>query len=201
MNASRLDHLSRFHEGRGDRFIETKMTAFDIGWKRCVLALAACLAGGALQAASAAPRDESKLALLSCVPKTDPVSGMVDAAEWLNQTGTELPNYAGMHIAGPIDLGKACLKNVTVSGSFGAMLIQGEICNQRLDEFTNALGAIGIVVGKSTSAQAPDVVLSGAINKGQYMITKGMTDMATGKTIPTTSTYAFMCGAAVGGPQ
>lgn len=177
------------------------MTAFEIEWKRCALALAACLAGGVLQAASAAPRDESKLALLSCAPKTDPTSGAVEANEWLDQTGTVLPHDAGMHIAGPIQLGKACLKNVTVSGSFGAMLIQGEICNRRLDEFTDALRAIGVVVGKSASAQAPNVVLSGAIDMGQYMITKGMIDMATGKPLPTTSAYAFMCGVAGGGPQ
>jgi hypothetical protein len=120
--------------------------------------------------------------------------------EW-KQSGTPLPNDAGMRLPGPLEFGKACLKNVTVTGSFGVMLIQGEICNDRLGDFTDALTAIGIPVDKATPQQAPGAVLRSMSDKRQYVIRRGMIDMHTGKALATTSEYAFICSLSGSGPH
>ncbi|QNA89484.1 hypothetical protein G4G28_15235 [Massilia sp. Dwa41.01b] len=104
-------------------------------------------------------------------------------------------------MSGPVTLGKACLKNVSMMGGFGAMVIQGEICNARLEEFTDALAAAGIRLGKDVKTRMPGVVLGRAGADGQYLITKGLIDVRNGKAIPTTTPYAFTCSLASGGPQ
>lgn len=180
------------------------MAQLQTGWKRCALALIAYIGGAALHAAPAAQVDQvdqDKLALLSCVTRADSTSGAMAIDKWLNESSTELPNYAGQHFSGPLKLGKACLQNVTATGSFGVLMVQGEICNERLSDFTDALSAIGVVLGKVTHEKLPEAVLSGALDKGQYVITKGMIDLRTGKVVPTSTEYAFMCSLAGSGPQ
>ena len=177
------------------------MTQLQTGWKRWAVVLVAYIGGSAHQLASAGSLDDAKLALLSCLPEAGAASGAQEAANWLTRSADVLPNDAGLHLAGPLTLGKACLKNVTVTGSFGVMMAQGEICNERLRDFTDALSRIGIVVGKITSQQGPEAVAGSVTDKGRYMITKGMIDMTSGKTLPTSAAYAFMCGVAGGGPQ
>ena len=177
------------------------MAQLQTEWKRFIAALLAPICASATHLASAASLDEDKLALLSCAPTANAAHGAQDAATWLNQSGTPLPNDAGMHLAGPLEFGKACLKNVTVTGSFGVILIQGEICSERLADFTDALTAIGIPVGKVTPQQAPGAELGSMSDKRQYVIRRGLIDMRTGKTVPTASEYAFMCSLAGSGPQ
>jgi hypothetical protein len=177
------------------------MAQLQTEWKRLVVAIVAHVGVSAMHLASAASPDEDKLALLSCAPSANASLGKRDAVNWLNQSGTPLPNDAGMHLSGPLEFGKACLKNVTVTGSFGVMLIQGEICSERLGDFTDALAAIGIPVGKVTPQQAPGAELGSMSDKRQYVIGRGMIDMRTGKTLPTTSEYAFLCSLAVSGPK
>lgn len=160
---------------------------------RPLLAGALVAAGGSAVAASL---DEEKLRVLSC-DMTEPVRPeRHKAVAWLNQSAEKLPRDAGQRLAGPIQLGKACLRNVTVTAGPGALMIQGEICSASLDDFTDALAAAGIRLGKDVAARMPGAVLGMAGEKQQYMITKGMIDMQTGNLVPTSSPYAFMCGVA-----
>ena len=168
--------------------------------------LAVCTAACVLPAAAqppvsaAATLDQEKLRLLSC-DTSAAGAGRQRAVQWLNQSAQALPGDAGQRLAGPIRLGKACLAKVTIGGSFGVMMIQGEICNASLDEFTDALAAAGIRLGKDVGAKMPGAVLAGTSGEGQYLVTRGMIDMRTGKTVPTSAPYAFTCMAKAGGAQ
>lgn len=161
------------------------------------LACLACVAGNP---AMAAPLDDAKLRLLSCDIDSAARADQEKAVAWLNQfAGSEPEN--GIAVPGPLQLGQACLRNVRVTGSYGVQLIQGEICNGRLEEFTGALAAIGIKLGKDVDGKVPGIVL-GKVGAGrQYFITKGMLDMRTGKAVPMAGPNAFICTAGTGGAQ
>ena len=176
-----------------------------------LLALGLLLAGAA-HAAS----DEDKLRLLSCANMAETVAETVagtvadgapatgapsGAADWLNRTAEALPKDEGLRLAGPVVLGKACLRKLRIMGSFGAMVTQGEICNARLEEFTGALAAIGILLDSKVQTRLPGVVLGRAGPQGQYLISKGLVDMRNGEKVPTTAPYAFTCTAVSGGAQ
>lgn len=174
-----------------------------------MLTLAACTAACTAYALPAAAQppvsatatlDQEKLRLLSC-DTSAAGPGRQRAVQWLNQSAQALPGDAGQRLAGPIRLGKACLAKVTVGGSFGVMTIQGEICNASLDEFTDALAAAGIRLGRDVGAKMPGTVLAGTSGEGQYLVTRGMIDIRTGKTVPTSAPYAFTCMAKAGGAQ
>lgn len=154
----------------------------------CALALAGT--------AGAASVDEDKFRLLSCV--TDKVTPK--ALEWFNQVA-QTQAEDGKALAGPLKLGKACLKNVSVNAGFGALVVQGEICNGSLDEFTGALAGVGISVGKFTDSKIPGVVLGRGDERSSYLVTDRLIDMKTGKTLPLSGKYAFTCFVNEGGAQ
>ena len=163
----------------------------------CAVAAASAAACGT---AGAASLDEEKLRLLSCDPGTSDAQRQ-RATQWLMQSAQALPRDAGQRLAGPVQLGKACLANVTVAAAFGAIVVQGEICNDSLDEFTDALGAVGIRLDPDVAPKMPGTVLGRTSGEDRYAITRGMLDMRTGKTVPASTPYAFMCTARLGGPQ
>lgn len=161
----------------------------------------ACTLPAAAQPADAA-LDANKLRLLSCDRSGAAGAARTEAVAWLNASAAALPADAGQRLAGPVRLGKACLQNVTVSGSFGVMVIQGEICNAGLDEFTDALAAAGTRLGTDMAGKKmPGTVLGMADKARQYMVTRGMIDMRSGSVVPTSTPYAFTCTAAAGGAQ
>lgn len=168
----------------------------------------ACTLPAAAQPAGSASRhhdlalDTGKLRLLSCDRSGAAGAAHAEALAWLNQSMATLPGDAGQRLAGPVRLGKACLQNVTVSGSFGVMVIQGEICNTGLDEFTDALAAAGTRLGEDFAGKKMPGTVLGMAGKGrQYMVTRGMIDMRSGKVVPTSTPYAFTCTEVAGGPQ
>jgi hypothetical protein len=152
----------------------------------------------AAPAAVAMSLDEAKLRVLSCdvSAPSSPESGK--AVDWLNRSARKTPREGGQRLAGPIELGKACLKNVTLSAGPGAVVIQGEICNARLEDFTDALAAAGTRLRKDVETKMPGVVLGEVTEERQYLITEGMIDMETGQAVPISGRYAFACGASEG---
>jgi hypothetical protein len=120
--------------------------------------------------------------------------------DWLNQSPPG--NVDGEKIiAGPVPLGKACVKNVSVVASFGVLMVQGQICNARLEEFTDALAAIGTTLNKDVKGKAPGVVMGKEEGKRAYFITDRLIDMKTRKPVPMDGNYAFICTVSEGGPQ
>lgn len=93
--------------------------------------------------AGAASLDTEKLRLLSCVVPT-PSKATPDqraAMRWLYSAGNTTDGMS-FNVAGPVRLGKACLRHVKVS--LGASWqVEGEVCNA-LDEFSAALGDAGV---------------------------------------------------------
>ena len=157
---------------------------------KCALVCALALAG----AASGAAPDQDKFRLLSC----DTASAK--AGDWLNQSAPANAEDAQI-IAGPVTLGKACVKNVSVVASFGVLMVQGQICNARLEEFTDALAAIGTTLNKDVKDKAPGVVMGKEEGRRAYFITDRLVDMKTGKPVPMDGKYAFICTVSEGGPQ
>ena len=166
--------------------------------RRLCQSLLACMLAGACGMAAASP-DDDKLRLLSCdMPSA---AGRKEAVDWFNATAQILERDAGHRIAGPIRLGKACLQDVTVAGGFGLVMVQGDICNTRLEDFTDALAAAGTPLGTEAEASRPEVVLGmQSANRG-YQVSRGRMDPRTGKFQPGATPYAFTCMAAEGGPQ
>jgi hypothetical protein len=160
----------------------------------CTLAAAVPAAG----AAAATPLDEAKLRVLSCDLSAPRSLESGKAVDWLNRSAQKTAREGGQRLAGPIELGKACLKNVTLSAGPGAVMIQGEICNARLEDFTDALAAAGTRLRKDVETKMPGVVLGDVTENRQYLITEGMTDMLTGQAVPISGRYAFACGASEG---
>jgi hypothetical protein len=166
----------------------------------------ACTLPAAAQPAVSADRYHTsaldKLRLLSCDRSGAAGAARTEAVAWLNASSETLPGDAGQRLAGPVRLGKACLQNVTVSGSFGVMVIQGEICNTGLDEFTDALAAAGTRLGQDFAGKKMPGTVLGMADKGRrYMVTDGMIDIRSGRAVPTSTPYAFTCSAVAGGPQ
>jgi len=162
--------------------------------------LLACLLVGPCSMAAASP-DEDKLRLLSCeMPSTAPAAHK-DAVDWFNRTAKQLARDQGHRIAGPVTLGKACLSNITAAGGFGAVMIEGDICNERLEDFGAALAGAGIALDKDPNAGMPGVVLGRKGKELQYLVTEGRMDPTTGKVAPGATRYSFICTAAFGGPQ
>jgi len=162
--------------------------------------LLACLLIGPCSIAAASP-DEDKLRLLSCeMPSTAPAAHK-DAVDWFNRTAKQLARDQGHRIAGPVTLGKACLSNITVSGGFGVAMIEGDICNKRLEDFSAALAGAGIALDKDPDAGMPGVVLGKVGKEMQYLVTEGRMDLRTGKMVTGATPYSFTCMAAFGGPQ
>jgi hypothetical protein len=146
--------------------------------------------------------DANKLRLLSCDRSGAAGAARTEALAWLNASSETLPGDAGQRLVGPVRLGGACLQNVTVAGSFGVIVIQGEICNADLDEFTDALAAAGTRLDKDVAGKKmPGTVLGMADKERRYMVTRGMIDMRSGSVVPTSMAYAFTCTAAAGGAQ
>jgi len=117
---------------------------------------------------AAASPDEDKLRLLSCeMPSTAPAAHE-DVADWFNRTAEPLARDQGQRIAGPVTLGQACLSNVTVAGGFGVAMIEGDICNERLGDFSAALAGAGIPLDKDPDAGMPGVVLGRKGKEMQY---------------------------------
>ena len=166
-------------------------------------AVLACLIGGACGIAGAAgvPLETDKLRLLACdMPAMSPAGGKA-AVEWFNGSAQALPGDRGQRLAGPVKLGEACMKNVTLSGSFGVVFVQGEICNDRLDDFTATLAGAGVRLEKTSDQKMPEMVLSMQGEERHFMVTRGMPDLRTGKVMPGSTPYAFTCIAKVGGHQ
>jgi len=161
---------------------------FTEGLLACVLACAG--------AAHAASLDEEKLRMLSC----EKGAASAKVAAWLAQFNAGGQDD-GLSIPGPLMLGKACLRHVSVTGSFGVQVVQGEICNARLDEFTDALAAAGTRLGKQIARKAPGFVLGMEEGDRSYVIADRLVDMKTGKPVPMDGKYAFTCTVSEGGPQ
>lgn len=159
----------------------------------------ACAALLMAMPAHGASLDAEKFKALSC--DTDGASSAEQKAamDWLNGLVGE-STKKGVQAA-PITLGKACVKNVTVMAGPGMLMVQGDICNAQLSEFTDALAAVGTKVGKDAKVSFPGVVMSSLGDKRQYLITSGKIDMETGKTLPSSTKYSFQCGVASGNGQ
>lgn len=162
--------------------------------------LLACLLAGPCSIAAASP-DDARLRFLSCDMPNPAPEAYKEAVDWFNQTAEVLARDEGQRIAGPVTLGKACLRNVTVAGGFGVAMIGGDICNKRLDDFTTALAGAGIALDKDPDAGIPGVVLGKVGKEMQYLVTEGRMDPMTGKVAPGATRYSFTCMAAFGGPQ
>ncbi|MEW6023802.1 MAG: hypothetical protein AB1807_16850 [Pseudomonadota bacterium] len=162
--------------------------------------LLTCALAGACGMAAASP-DQDKLRLLSCAMPNAAPTAHKETVDWFNQTAEPLARDEGHRIAGPVTLGKACLRNVTVAGGFGVAMMQGDICNERLEDFSAALASAGIALGKDALDDTPGVVLSKVGKEMQYLVTEGRMDPVTGKVTPGATPYSFTCLAAFGGPQ
>lgn len=160
---------------------------------KSLLVCALALAG----AASGAAPDESKLRMLSCDKGAAQSQAMVD---WLDPF-TSAKQDDGYVIPGPLKLANACLKNVHLIGAFGVMMVQGEVCNAKLDEFTGALAAIGTKLGKQMPKKTPGFVMGMEEGDRSYVISDRMTDLATGEPVPMAGKYAFICTVRESGPQ
>ena len=135
---------------------------------------------------------DERLRLLSCDAAGTSPAAQARASAWLKQF--EAPgNDNGFRIAGPLLLGKACLRNVTVTAAFGVQIVEGEICNGRLEEFTTALAAVGITLDKEAPDNARGAVLSKETTTRKYQISKGKIEPATA--------YTFGCSLTEGGAQ
>ena len=160
--------------------------------------LLACVLAATCGMAAASP-DQERLRLLSCdLPSA---TGGKAAIDWFNATAEALSQDRGHRIAGPITLGKACLQNVDIAGAFGVVMVEGDICNARLDDFTEALAAAGTTLGKDVEEGQPEMVLGMRGADRGYLVTRGRFDSRTGKMGPGTTPYSFSCMAAQGGPQ
>jgi len=166
-------------------------------WMTPALACAAVVMAAPAHGASL---DAEKFKALSC--DTDGASSAEQRAamDWLNGLAGE-STKKGAAQATPITLGKACVKNVKVMAGPGMLMVQGEICNAQLSEFTDALAAIGTKVGKDAKVSFPGVVMASLGEKRQYLITTGKIDMETGKTLPSSTPYSFQCGLTSGNGQ
>jgi hypothetical protein len=157
----------------------------------------ACAAFFMAVPASGASLDAEKLKALSCDTNGASSAEQRAAMDWLNGLAGESSKKG----AAPITLGKACVKNVTVMAGPGMLMVQGEICNAQLSEFTDALATVGTKLGKDSKVSFPGIVLSSLGEKRQYLITTGKIDMETGKTLPSSTPYSFQCGLASGNGQ
>jgi len=162
--------------------------------------LLACLLAGPCSIAAASP-DDARLRFLSCDMPNPAPEAYKEVIDWFNATAEPLARDQGQRIAGPVTLGKACLRNVTVAGGFGVAMIEGDICNERLEDFSAALAGAGIPVDKDPDAGMPGVVLGRKGKELQYLVTEGRMDPMTGKVAPGATRYSFICMAAFGGPQ
>lgn len=166
--------------------------------------LLACVLAAGCGVATATP-DDDKLRLLSCDTPNAERAARKAALDWFNVTAETLARDAGQRIAGPVTLGKACLRNVTVAGGFGAMMVHGDICNTRLEDFTEALAAAGTTLDEASATTGPKALPGAVLGKmdmtRRYLVTKGRVDLRTGKVEPGTTPYAFTCTAVQGGPQ
>jgi len=120
--------------------------------------LLVCLLAGPCSIAAASP-DDAKLRFLSCDMPNPAPKAYKEAVDWFNATAEPLARDQSQRIAGPVTLGKACLRNVTVAGGFGVAMIEGDICNERLEDFSAALAGAGIALDKDPDAGMPGVVL------------------------------------------
>ena len=80
-------------------------------------------------------------------------------------------------------------------------MIQGDICNARLEDFSAALAGAGIALDKEPRADMPGVVLGKVGKEMQYLVTEGRMDPTSGKIAPGATRFSFTCMAAFGGPQ
>ena len=162
--------------------------------------LLAAILAAACNMVAASP-DEDKLRLLSCATPNEARDAHKQAVDWFNRTAATLGRDAGQRIAGPVTLGKACLQNIVIAGGFGAVMIQGDICNARLEDFTDTLATAGIVLDKDPDPRIPATVVGTVGKDGRYLVTEGRMDPRTGKVSPGATPYSFTCMAAFGGPQ
>lgn len=110
--------------------------------------------------------DQEKLKLLSCaMPKSAPAESK-QAHDWLKQVVKQSETRA---LAGPIRLGQACLANVKATASFGMVMVSGEICNPRTEDFSAALLAVGVKLEAKAVPGEPDALLTA--RKGDYAFT------------------------------
>ena len=128
---------------------------------------------GLCSVAAASP-DQDKLRLLFCEMSSTASAAHKDAVDWFNRTAEPLARGQGHRIAGPVTLGKACLRNVT---------------------------AAGIALYKDPDVGRPEVVLGKLGKDMRYLVTEGRMDEMTGKVAPGATRYSFTCMAAYGGPQ
>ena len=110
--------------------------------------------------------DQEKLKLLSCnLPKTAPAESK-QAHDWLRQIVKQSESGA---VPGPFRLGQACLAKVKATASFGMLMVSGEICNPKTEEFSAALLAVGVKLEAKTIPGEPDALLTS--RKGDYAFT------------------------------
>jgi hypothetical protein len=135
------------------------------------LVLAVCAAS--LQAhaqAKSVASDKARLELLSCI-LVAPATAQPDhraAMRWLYATANPA-NITDFYIAGSVKLGKACLSNIRVTAS-DAWKVEGDICNERMEDFAAALAEVGISLGHADSADAPTGRLSARGNGYEYHV-------------------------------
>lgn len=129
------------------------------------LVFAACAAS---VPAHAMALDKARLELLSCI-LVAPAAAQPEhrsAMLWLYATANPA-NITDFHIAGSVKLGKACLGNVRVTAT-DAWKVEGDICNERIEDFVAALAEVGISLSHADAADAPTGRLSARSNGYAY---------------------------------
>lgn len=118
----------------------------------CLPPLLATLVACAFLPTALAQADIEKLRLLSCMELRDGGSAAAaEALDWVN--GLPKPDRDEiLHLDGPTHLAGACVQDARISAAFGAMVIDGTVCNPSSAEFLAALASIGLKLDASSSA-------------------------------------------------
>lgn len=113
-------------------------------WRAALHAVISVIYAAFSGPATATSLDMEKLKLLSCVlvAPAEAQPNQRAAMRWIYAVSksTDLIHFA---IPGPVAIGKACLKNVSiVLGK--EWRVDGDICSERIEEFSAILGDIGV---------------------------------------------------------
>ena len=162
--------------------------------RRCLgLTLLTALAG-CWSASHASALETEKLRLLSCAPKGADTPARREALAWRDALLAS-PDRGAAVLAGPLQLGAACLKNVSLDQAGAGAA--GELCNAKPAVFAEALQEAGIVLAGGKAAQEKQALLFKEDDEMIYLLVEGVF----GPMFSVTSEpnrYSFFC---VAGPK
>jgi hypothetical protein len=167
---------------------------------KTALPLVLCVACGAVAAADSADVEAQKLMSLSCLESQAENEASATARNWLNNLPQPHPDK-GLKLKGPYSVAGACVEDVTIAAAFGAMIVQGRICNARLEDFREALSKIGLRLDARERATPTDAVLAAKAKRLDYLVYEGVFSGEGPEVAAKAGTYSFLCARSEGGMQ